>query len=62
MYRYVTCPHCGQKLCKATLGCEIESSCSKCKTDFMAKIDADGCVHLATAKIISVIKEKTPKK
>ncbi len=48
MYKYITCPECGQRLCRADYGSKIESSCYKCRAEFKANVDKDGVLHIAT--------------
>ena len=41
----ITCPHCGQKLCRAAIGSNIEICCPKCKTVYESQVDNNGGVH-----------------
>lgn len=45
MYKILTCPQCGQRLCRATLGSKIEIVCPKCKIDYESHVDKNGGVH-----------------
>ncbi len=46
MYKYITCPQCGKRLCRAELGSKIAITCSVCKQEFAAAVDNDGGVHI----------------
>ena len=45
MYKYITCPQCGKRLCRAELGSNVEITCPSCKQDIKASVDKDGGVH-----------------
>lgn len=45
MYKYITCPQCGKRLCRAELGSNVEITCSICKQEILASVDKDGGVH-----------------
>lgn len=45
MYKYITCPQCGKRLCRAELGSNVEITCSGCKQDIVASVDINGGVH-----------------
>ncbi|MBQ8451596.1 MAG: hypothetical protein IJ538_02340 [Clostridia bacterium] len=45
MYKYITCPQCGKRLCRAELGSNVEITCPGCKQDLVASVDKDGGVH-----------------
>lgn len=45
MYKYITCPQCGKRLCRAELGSNVEITCAGCKQDIIASVDTDGGVH-----------------
>lgn len=45
MYKIITCPQCGQRLCRVDLGSKVEITCTKCKTDYEWFVDKDGSIH-----------------
>ncbi len=45
MYKYITCPQCGKRICRAQLGSRIEVKCENCGTEFEGAVDGDGGVH-----------------
>ena len=45
MYKYITCPQCGKRLCRADLGSSVEITCSVCKQELSATVDKDGGVY-----------------
>lgn len=45
MYKYITCPQCGKRLCRAELGSNVEISCTTCKQELQVSVDKDGGVH-----------------
>lgn len=45
MYKYITCPQCGKRLCRAELGSSVVISCSVCKKDYVSTVDENGGVH-----------------
>lgn len=45
MYKYITCPQCGKRLCRAELGSNVEITCSGCKQNIVASVDTKGGVH-----------------
>ncbi len=46
MVKVISCPQCGQRLCKAEAGTNIvEVMCPKCKAIFAGKVDENGGVH-----------------
>jgi len=45
MYKILSCPQCGQRLCRAEIGSKIEIICPKCKAVYIGYIDKDGGVH-----------------
>ena len=52
MYKYLTCPQCGKRLCRAELGSNVEITCVGCKQDIVASVDNDGGVHTLPLDII----------
>lgn len=60
MYKYITCPQCGKRLCRAELGSSVEITCSVCKQDLLASVDKDGGVH--TLSLDSSKNQTKPKK
>lgn len=59
MYRYITCPKCGKRLCRAEAGSKVEITCASCRQDIVSTIDKNGCVHTwqLDEKLISDIKK-----
>lgn len=45
MYKFISCPQCGKRICRAELGSSIAITCSNCKTDIQCVVDNDGGVH-----------------
>lgn len=45
MYKYITCPQCGKRLCRAVLGSKLEITCYACKQDYVSTVDENGGVH-----------------
>ena len=45
MYKYITCPQCGKRLCRAELGSKVEIACSNCKQGYVSTVDENGGVH-----------------
>lgn len=45
MYKYITCPQCGKRLCRAQLGSKVEIACTSCKQDYLATVDENGGVY-----------------
>lgn len=45
MYKIISCPQCGQKLCRAEIGSKVEIICPKCKAEYEGFVDKDGGVH-----------------
>lgn len=46
MYKFITCPQCGKRLCRANPGSSIEIACPVCKINYEGTIDEDGGVHV----------------
>ena len=51
----ITCPHCGQKLCRAAIGSNIEICCPKCQ------VDNNGGVHALPLDLKPVSKSEYKK-
>ena len=45
MYKYITCPQCGKRLCRAELGSKVEIACANCKQGYISTVDENGGVH-----------------
>ena len=45
MYKYITCPQCGKRLCRAELGSKVIVHCTNCKKDYVSTVDENGGVH-----------------
>ena len=45
MYKIISCPQCGQRLCRAEIGSKLEITCPKCKAEYVGCVDKDGGVH-----------------
>ncbi len=45
MLKFITCPQCGQKLCRAEIGSKVVITCPKCKSTYEGIVDKDGSVH-----------------
>ena len=45
MYKYITCPQCGKRICRAEIGSKIVVKCEKCGTEFEGVVDVHGGVH-----------------
>lgn len=45
MYKILSCPQCGQRLCRAEIGSKVVITCPKCKSEYESFIDKDGGVH-----------------
>jgi phage FluMu protein Com len=54
MYKIISCPQCGQKLCRAEIGSKVEIICPKCKTECEGYVDKNGGVHALPLDIKSV--------
>lgn len=46
MYRYVTCPCCGNRIFEAQKGSKFRFSCSKCHTYSKGSVDENGAIHV----------------
>lgn len=46
MYRYVTCPCCGNRIFEAQKGSKFRFSCSKCHTFSKGSVDEYGAIHV----------------
>ncbi len=46
MYKFIVCPQCGKRLCRANLGSCIEIACPVCKINYEGTIDKEGGVHV----------------
>lgn len=57
----ITCPHCGQKLCRAAIGSNIEICCPKCKTVYESQVDNNGGVHALPLDLKPVSKSEYKK-
>ncbi|MEG2688355.1 MAG: hypothetical protein RSA24_04220 [Clostridia bacterium] len=57
MYKFISCPECGQKLCRAETGSKVEITCPKCKTEFEGFIDKDGGVHALPLETKPILKK-----
>lgn len=58
MYKYITCPQCGKRLCRAELGSNVEITCANCKQNIVASVDKDGGVHTLPLDDKSQLKSK----
>ena len=46
MYRYVTCPCCGNRIFEAQNGSKFRFSCSKCHAFSKGSVDENGTIHV----------------
>lgn len=58
MYKYITCPQCGKRLCRAVLGSKLEITCAACKQDYVSTVDENGGVHTLPIDSKTILKTK----
>ncbi len=61
MFKIVSCPQCGKRICRAEIGSSVVICCHSCKIDYRVTVDKDGGVYVlpfATNDPTAVLKPK----